>query len=79
MESDVFGGFLVDLNTANIVILTSSLLIDRCCRLPVELRGALRRQLEEEDMQQDVQCLLQPLQLRAAGHRPGDTPPLPLL
>jgi len=62
------------------VILVLCVLIARCCcRLPVELRGALRQQLEEPDVQQDVQCLLQPLQLRAAGHRPGDTPPLPLL
>jgi len=52
---------------------------DRCCRLPVKLHGALRQKLEEQDVQQDVQRLLQPLQLRAAGHRPGDTPPLPLL
>jgi hypothetical protein len=28
-------------------------------------------------VQQDVQRLLQPLQLRAAGNRPGHTPPLP--
>jgi hypothetical protein len=48
-------------------------------RLPVELPGALRQKLEEQDVQQDVQRLLQPLQLRAAGNRPGDTPPLPLL
>ena len=62
------------------VILVLCVLIARCCcRLPVELRGALRQQLEEPDVQQDVQRLLQPLQLRAAGHRPGDTPPLPLL
>lgn len=39
----------------------------------------MRQQLEERDVQQDVQRLLQPLQLRAAGHRPGHAPPLPLL
>jgi len=46
---------------------------DRCCRLPVKLHGALRQKLEEQDVQQDVQRLLQPLQLRPARHRPGET------
>jgi hypothetical protein len=35
--------------------------------------------LEQRDVPQDVQHLLQQVQLRAAGDRPGHSPPLPLL
>lgn len=48
-------------------------------RLPGDVLGAMRQQLEEGDVQQDVQRLLQPMQLRSPGKWAGHPPPLPLL